>query len=339
MSLSIRCRAMHACSAGILSLLLAGAAFAQDPSKATSAPMQPATPSTTATHEKSTSAPPATEQAQPTNSYGGIGVSITVEQGIARILATAENRPAAKAGLLAGDYITHIDKAIVIGLTREQISERLRGTPNTPVALSVLRQGRDDVIEVKLLRETISVAPASRVATSRPPLSELSGLQLEIAKLAEGQMKHLVVHKEPLPLPDFTYSDDKAVTRSLHDAKGKITVLNIWATWCAPCLSEMPSINRLKSRLAGQALEVIALSVDRSGIERPRKFLKDIQANALEVFNNPDPKLPGRLRIEAYPTTIIIGRDGREIGRIAGAVEWDAEDVTKLLEAAIKPAI
>ena len=335
MSRTVVCRARLAC--GVLALLLAGATLAQDPSKVPPAPLQPATSSATTAPEKSTSTPPATEQAQPTNSYGGIGVTITVEQGITRILATAENRPAAKAGLLAGDYITHIDRTIVIGLTRDEISERLRGTPNTQVALKVLRKGHDEAIEVKLLRETISIAPANRVAATTP-LSELSGLQLEIAKLAEGPMKRLVVHKQPLPLPEFTYADDKAATRSLNDAKGKITVLNIWATWCAPCLSEMPSINRLKARLGGSALEVIALSVDKSGIERPRKYLQDIQANALEIFNNPDPKLPGLLKIEAYPTTIIVGRDGREIGRIAGAVDWDSQEVTKLLEAALKPA-
>jgi thiol-disulfide isomerase/thioredoxin len=335
MNRDVVCRAALAC--GVVALLLAGSALAQDPSKVPSAPLQPATSSATTAPERSTSTPPATQQAQPTNSYGGIGVTITVEQGITRILATAENRPAAKAGLLAGDYITHIDKAIVIGLTRDEISERLRGTPNTQVTLKVLRKGHDEAIEVKLLRETISIAPANRVAATTP-LSELSGLQLEIARLAVGPMKRLLVHKQPLPLPEFTYSDDKAATRSLNDAKGKITVLNIWATWCAPCLSEMPSINRLKARLGGAALEVIALSVDKSGIERPRKYLRDIQANALEIFNNPDPKLPGLLRIESYPTTIIVGRDGREIGRIAGAVDWDSQEVTKLLEAALKPA-
>lgn len=317
--------------------LFAGAAAAQDPSKVPPAPLPPTTSSSTPATEKSTSAPPANELAQPTNSYGGIGVTITIEQGITRILATAENRPAAKAGLLAGDYITHIDKAIVIGLSREEISDKLRGTPDTPVTLKILRKGHDDVIEVRLLRETISIAPANRIAATTP-LSELSGTQLEIAKLAEGPIKRLIVHREPLPLPEFSYADDKAATRSLNEAKGKITVLNIWATWCAPCLSEMPSINRLKARLGGPSFEVVALSVDRGGIERPRKYLRDIQANALEVFNNTDPKLPGLLKIDAYPTTIIIGRDGREIGRIAGAVEWDSPEVTKLLEAALKPA-
>ena len=329
-------RAALAC--GVLAMLLTAVpAGAQDPSKVPQAPLPPATSSSATAPEKSTSAPPATEQAQPTNSYGGIGVTIAVEQGIARILATAENRPAAKAGLLAGDYITHIDKTIVVGLSRDEISERLRGTPNTPVMLKILRKGHDDVIEVRLLRESITIAPANRVAATTP-LSELSGSQLEIAKLAEGPMKRLIVHKEPLPLPEFTYADDNSATRSLKDAKGKITVLNIWATWCAPCLSEMPSINRLKARLGGAAFEVIALSVDKGGIERPRKYLKDIQASALEIFNNPDPKLPGSLKIEAYPTTILIGRDGRELGRIAGAVDWDSDEVTKLLEAALKPA-
>ncbi|KAB2846413.1 MAG: redoxin domain-containing protein [Hyphomicrobiaceae bacterium] len=337
MSLCNRGRPAPLRCALLLAALLTGAAGAQEPSKAPSATVPSPTTPSSSSPEKGTSTPPAIEQAQATNSYGGIGVMIAIEQGIARIVSTVENRPAAKAGLQPGDYVTHINKAIVIGLSRNEISEKLRGIPNTQVTLSVLRKGHDEPIEVKLVRETITIAPANKVSVTTP-LNELTGLQRELAELAQGQMKRLVLHREPVPLPEFTYSDDKGATRSLMDAKGKITVLNIWATWCAPCLSEMPSINRLKARLGGPALEVIALSVDKSGIERPRKFLRDIQANALEVFNNPDSKLPGLLKIDAYPTTIIIGRDGREIGRIAGALEWDAEEVTKLLEAAAKPA-
>jgi thiol-disulfide isomerase/thioredoxin len=158
--------------------------------------------------------------------------------------------------------------------------------------------------------------------------------------LATGEMLTFVFRKEPEALASFTFEDGAGQKKTLADFKGKVVLLNLWATWCAPCRHEMPSLDRLQKKLGGPenggGFEVVALSVDRQGAVASQKFLTDIKVEKLALYVETTTKSLGALKAAGLPTTILIDREGREIGRLAGPAEWDSPDAVRLIEAVIK---
>ncbi len=150
-----------------------------------------------------------------------------------------------------------------------------------------------------------------------------------------GEMAAFVTRKPPEALPDVTFEDASGKTVSLSSFKGKTILLNLWATWCGPCREEMPALNRLQKELGSDKFEVVALSLDRGGYQASRKFLDDLQADDVKLYADPTAKQGMALRLIGMPTTILIDKDGREVGRLAGSAKWDSDDAKKLIEAAI----
>jgi thiol-disulfide isomerase/thioredoxin len=155
-------------------------------------------------------------------------------------------------------------------------------------------------------------------------------------QLKTGQMAAFVNRKTPEALPDVTFSDATGNEIKLSDFKGRTVLLNLWATWCAPCREEMPSLDRLQTALGGDTFEVVALSLDRQGAEASKKFLDEVKATALKLYVDPTAKQGTALKLVGMPTTILINKDGMEVGRLAGPAEWDSDEAKKLIEAAMK---
>ena len=139
----------------------------------------------------------------------------------------------------------------------------------------------------------------------------------------------------PAPLPDITFQDASGQEVTLASLKGRTVLLNLWATWCQPCREEMPALNRLQQSLGGDAFEVVALSLDRKGYEASRKFLDEVKAGAVKLYADPTAKQGLALKLVGMPTTILINKDGLEVGRLAGPAEWDSEEAKKLIKAAM----
>ncbi|MEQ1673114.1 MAG: TlpA disulfide reductase family protein, partial [Hyphomicrobium sp.] len=139
-----------------------------------------------------------------------------------------------------------------------------------------------------------------------------------------GQMAAFVTKKTPEALPDIAFNDASGKQIKLSDFKGRAVLLNLWATWCAPCREEMPSLDRLQVALGSDKFEVVALSIDRQGVEASKKFLDEVKAKALKLYVDATAKQGTALKIVGMPTTILIGKDGLEIGRLAGPAEWDS---------------
>jgi len=171
-------------------------------------------------------------------------------------------------------------------------------------------------------------APATASSTTASPASAAN-------PLATGDMVTFVFRKSPEALPVFTFSDEAGVQKSLSDWKGKVVLLNMWATWCVPCRKEMPSLERLQKELGGDTFEVVAMSVDRGGVPASRKFLDEIKISGLKLYAESTAKSVGMLRAPGLPTTILIDREGREIGRLAGPAEWDGTDARRLIKSAL----
>lgn len=151
-----------------------------------------------------------------------------------------------------------------------------------------------------------------------------------------GEMAAFVTKKPPEPLPDITFEDASGKELHLSSFKGKTILLNLWATWCAPCRAEMPALNALQKDLGSDKFEVVALSLDRGGYEASRKFLDDLKASDIKLYADPTAKQGMALKLIGMPTTILINKDGQEVGRIAGEAKWDSDDAKKLIKNAIE---
>jgi len=173
-------------------------------------------------------------------------------------------------------------------------------------------------------------APAPQASANSP-----QNPVIKVTNPTSGRLAAFVVHKTPEEVGEVSFFDGDGKERSLSEWKGSVVLLNIWATWCAPCRYEMPTLDALNKQFGGPDFEVVALSLDRSGFDKPRKFYGDIEIKTLKLYNDKTNKSGRVLRAIGMPTTILIGRDGREIGRIAGPAEWDSEDAQELIRSAI----
>jgi thiol-disulfide isomerase/thioredoxin len=145
------------------------------------------------------------------------------------------------------------------------------------------------------------------------------------------------VYKDPpQALGEVNFVDGSGAARTLADFRGKVVLLNLWATWCAPCREEMPSLDRLQADLGSDKFEVVALAVDRTGADAARKFLDEIGVKSLKLYADPTTRSGSALRAVGMPTTILIDAEGREIGRLPGPAEWDSEAAKALVREALK---
>jgi thiol-disulfide isomerase/thioredoxin len=152
-------------------------------------------------------------------------------------------------------------------------------------------------------------------------------------RLNTGAMATFVFRDTPTALPDLAFNGPDGKPRSLADWKGKVVLLNVWATWCAPCRKEMPYLDNLKRELGGDDFDVLAISIDRGSADKPLAFLNEIKVNALELYHDPSAQLGFTLKIIGMPATLLIDREGKEIGRLVGPAVWDSAEAKRLIKA------
>ncbi len=136
----------------------------------------------------------------------------------------------------------------------------------------------------------------------------------------------------PKSVPAFTFTDQDGKTLSLGDFKGKVVVLDVWATWCAPCRAEFPRFDRLQAALGDKGLVVIPVSQDLGGRKPVDKFYDELGVKALSKYIDPDNATAKALGLRGLPTTLIIDREGREIARIEGEAPWDSAETLARFE-------
>ena len=139
----------------------------------------------------------------------------------------------------------------------------------------------------------------------------------------------------PKSIPELRFVDAKGRPHTLADFRGKVVLLNVWATWCEPCREEMPTLDRLQARLGGDRFQVVALSVDKQGATIARKFYDEFAIKALPLYIDPTAKAAFVLNAPGLPMTLLVDRNGREVGRHLGAVKWDAPEVVERLQRAM----
>jgi len=136
---------------------------------------------------------------------------------------------------------------------------------------------------------------------------------------------------EPKPIRPFAFVDGEGRKAELADFAGRTVLLNLWATWCVPCVKEMPSLDRLQAALGGRDFQVVALSVDRGGRDTVEPFLKKLGIQNLALYLDQPNASMSALGPRGLPTTLLVGPDGKEIGRVEGEVAWDSPEIIAFL--------
>lgn len=160
-----------------------------------------------------------------------------------------------------------------------------------------------------------------------------SALLPQVRSPAEAQKKFSITpYASPRPIAAVEFEDGQGRKRTLADFRGRVVLLNVWATWCGPCRKEMPTLDRLQRRLGSADFEVVALSIDRGGQAVIKTFFDEIDVRALAIYVDATAEAGAKLGILGVPTTLLLDRMGREIGRATGPAEWDSPEVIDMIQ-------
>ena len=142
----------------------------------------------------------------------------------------------------------------------------------------------------------------------------------------------LSVFDQPRGLPEIRFQDDQGHDLTLGDFRGRVVLLNVWATWCVPCRKEMPALDRLQAQLGGRYFHIVPLSIDRAGVAPVKRFYQEVGVEKLSIYVDPSGRGSHSLAIPGVPTTLLIDREGREVASKMGAAEWDGPEMVSLVE-------
>ena len=178
------------------------------------------------------------------------------------------------------------------------------------------------------------VVKSPRVASPERPASlEYPAPPLLAPVLLAPKVGH-AVGREAFDTPFFNAKEEPL---TLDSFKGQGVVVNFWATWCTPCVREMPALDNLAAKLKEHGVRVVAISEDRKAMELVPPFYADKGIQNLDIYYDVKSHLSRTLGVQGLPTTVLITADGREIGRVKGALEWDADAIVDFLAQSLSP--
>ena len=150
--------------------------------------------------------------------------------------------------------------------------------------------------------------------------------------IQQPNLKNLVIHKDPKKLGKINFVNINNQVINLKKFENSLIIINFWATWCAPCIEEMPSLNRLQSNTAFNNLKIIPINVGRDNIEKSKSFYKKLEINNLEIYFDKNVELANKFLLRGLPTTVFINKKGEEFARIIGYVNFDDKKIIKWLQ-------
>ncbi len=164
----------------------------------------------------------------------------------------------------------------------------------------------------------------------------IAGLSGNVAAAADRAaaapaLQNFVLKPAPAPLPEVEFQDADGKLHTLAEFNGKVILVNFWATWCAPCRQEMPSLDRLQQAMGSKDFAVVIISLDRAGYAKAAAFLNEIGVRNLTTFIDPGIKAARKLGALGLPVTLLLNRKGDEIGRLTGPAEWDSAEAKTLI--------
>jgi thiol-disulfide isomerase/thioredoxin len=158
----------------------------------------------------------------------------------------------------------------------------------------------------------------------------------DLSRFKTGEMAALEFLADPPPQPDATFQGPSGNDLTLSAFNGKVVLVNLWATWCAPCVTEMPMLAALQKDFASQAFVVVAVSVDRqTDKEQAKTRLAELSKNGLSFYHDSRMSIVYPMKARGFPTSVLYDRQGKEIARLAGEADWHSIHARDLIEAAL----
>jgi len=161
----------------------------------------------------------------------------------------------------------------------------------------------------------------------------------KLQPLARGELAAFKVTESPMVAPNVAFKGPDGRQLTMSDFRGRMVLLNLWATWCAPCRHEMPALDRLQETLGGERFEVVAVNIDTRHPDRATTWLKETGIAKLANYNDHSARIFQDLktagRAFGMPTTLLIDAQGCELGFLAGPAEWASEDALRLVRTAL----
>ena len=179
-----------------------------------------------------------------------------------------------------------------------------------------------NAIRLMILGALLAVALVAVKACQPPP----SGLE----RFSVDSLKRLTSLESPPVQPTFAFNTPDGEVR-LEDFRGQVVLVNAWATWCPPCVAEMPSLDRLQQLRGGEDFAVVPISLDRR-MEDITQWYGRNDIEALPVIHDGTFGINARLELPGLPTTILYNRQGREVARLPGEAEWDSPEALALID-------
>lgn len=184
---------------------------------------------------------------------------------------------------------------------------------------------------IRRMKGFLCIAISAMVISMAPLTAETGAVQAESGPPVEGQVQNFEVFPAPIETTDVTVLTRDGGKTTLGQFRGKYVVLNFWATWCGPCIRELPSLERLDAALPDDKAQVVLVSQDRAGFQQTDRFLKKLGVSFPDNFVDERLKFSRALGIVSLPTTLLIGPDGKEVGRLVGHAEWDSPEALALV--------
>ena len=153
-----------------------------------------------------------------------------------------------------------------------------------------------------------------------------------LAALRGGTMNKLIF-SDPKPLPEAVLLDAEDAEHRLAEFAGKVVVLNFWATWCAPCLKEMPSLDALQAALGTTDLAVLPIATGRNPVEAIERFYDKAGVTSLPILRDPRQEFARSMGVLGLPMTILLNRQGQEVARLIGDAEWNGPEAKAIVAA------
>ena len=150
--------------------------------------------------------------------------------------------------------------------------------------------------------------------------------------IQELNLKNLVIHKNPKKLEKINFKNINNETINLNSFEKSLIIINFWATWCAPCIEEMPSLNRLKTNPIFNNLEIIPINIGRDNIAKSKDFYKKLKIKDLKIYFDKDVELAKKFLLRGLPTTVFVNKQGEEFARVIGFVNFDDKNIIKWLK-------
>ena len=145
-------------------------------------------------------------------------------------------------------------------------------------------------------------------------------------------LKNLVLIKNPKLYEDVSFIDINQKNVNLDDFKGKLLILNFWATWCAPCKEEMPSLDELQSNTKFSNLKIFPINIGQEDISKSKNFFKELNIENLDIYIDAPITLAKKFSLRGVPTTIIFDKEGKEFARIIGSIDFNDDEFINWLK-------